>query len=317
MSRSSSASGFTFGIAVHAVALGALLVFGGEATDITSSSADPILLMLGGDDPNKDAGLVGRERGVARGTQDGKLFDPGAFSQERLNELTEQNKRLAAEEAAAERAQQEAEEAARKAAEQAAREKAARERAAREAAAREAAKPKPPSRNNNSGGKPSAEKVDIRTLVKNQNRGSGNKPKNNQSGRGSGKRISDVRVAGGGGDVLGKPDGTGGNGGDGGSRVADARELYVEAVKQRFNIHFENVVAQNPVSIPDSVTIDARFSVDANGNIRFLEVIGSNDPQIRDRVRKTFERAFPSRFQRPPNGAAFTGRLKRITFSVY
>lgn len=324
MSASSSTPGFSIGIAVHAIALGALLVFGGEEIAVSNSAADPILLMLGGDDPNKDAGLVGRDRGVARGTEDGNLFDPGEFSQDRLNALTEQNQRLAAEEAAAaERARQAAEEAARRAeAEKAAAEKAARERAAREKAKETGAKPKP-APNNNSKGKgdskaSGAEKVDISKLLKDRNRSGGNKPGNTRkpSGNGSGKRISDVRVGGGGGQVFGRPDGTGGNGGDGGKRVADEQMLYVEAVLQRFKIHFENVVAQNPVSIPDSVTIDARFSVDSSGNIRFLEVLGSSDPQIRDRVRKTFERAFPSRFQRPPRGDAFTGCLRGITFSV-
>ena len=102
--------------------------------------------------------------------------------------------------------------------------------------------------------------------------------------------------------------------GDGGKRVADARMTYVEAVRARFVVHFENVVAQNPPSIPSSVSVNARFSVGKNGEIRFLEIEGSSNPQIRECIRKAFALAFPSRFQRPPNGDAFTGRLDGIEF---
>ena len=51
-----------------------------------------------------------------------------------------------------------------------------------------------------------------------------------------------------------------------------------------------------------------------NGEIRFLEIEGSSNPQIRECIRKAFALAFPSRFQRPPNGDAFTGRLDGIEF---
>lgn len=318
MSNSLSAPGLCVAVALHAIALGVLLFAGTEETAVSASDADPILLMLGGEDPNKDAGLVGRERGVARGTQDGKIVDP-ANDTSRLEDIRESNERLAREEAvAAQRAAEEAAKQARAAAE------AARQKAAQEAAAKKpkppATPPKQPAKPNGSGTKPSGGTVDISKLVQSNrnkglynNSGTGNS-KPSGSGR-KGPKIGEVKVGGvGGGSVLGKPDGTGGNGGDGGKRVADARMTYVEAVRARFVVHFEDVVAQNPLSIPNSVSVNARFSVGKNGEIRFLEIEGSSNPQIRECIRKAFGLAFPSRFQRPPNGDAFTGRLDGIEF---
>ena len=197
-----SMPGLAVALAVHALALGALLLIGGENDAATPSDADPILLMLGGDDPDKDAGLAGRERGPARGTEDGDPFDSEEFSK-RLEALREENERLVAEEeaqaaAAAEaaaRAERERAEAAEKAArEQAAREKAAAEKAARERAAAEAAKKKAETAKNAAAAKNSgdAKKVDIRQLVKNnrKNGGSGKTPGGRFSGgNASGKRV--------------------------------------------------------------------------------------------------------------------------------
>lgn len=317
MSNSLSAPGLCVAVALHAIALGVLLFAGAEETAVSASDADPILLMLGGEDPNKDAGLVGRERGVARGTQDGKIVDP-ANDTSRLDAIRESNERLAREEAVA--TQRAAEEAAKQA--QAAAE-AARLKAAQEATKKPktpAAPTKQPSKPNNAGTKPSGGTVDIGKLVQSNrnkglynNSGAGNS-KPSGGGR-KGPKIGEVKIGGvGGGSVLGRHDGTGGNGGDGGKRVADARMTYVEAVRARFVVHFEDVVAQNPLSIPNSVSVNARFSVGKNGEIRFLEIEGSNNPQIRECIRKAFGRAFPSRFQRPPNGDAFTGRLDGIEF---
>ena len=319
--------GLAVALAVHALALGALLLIGGENDAATPSDADPILLMLGGDDPDKDAGLVGRERGPARGTEDGDPFDSEEFSR-RLEALREENERLVAEEeaqaaAAAEaaaRAERERAEAAEKAArEQAAREKAAAEKAARERAA-EAAKKKAEAAKNAAAAKNSgdAKKVDIRQLVKNnrKNGGSGKNPGGRSSGGNApGKRVGEVKVGGGNGKAFGTVDGTGGNGGDGGARVADARALYVKAVLKRFEIFFDDVVAQEPLSIPSSITVDVRFTVDARGNVRFLDVVGSPDDQVRARVKKIFRLAFPEPFKLPPGGA-FTGRLNGVSFVV-
>ena len=318
--------GLVVALAVHALALGALLLVGGENDAATPSDADPILLMLGGDDPDKDAGLVGHERGPARGTEDGDPFDSEEFSK-RLEALREENERLVAEEeaqaAAAARAERERAEAAEKAArEQAAREKAAAEKAARERAAAEAAQKKAKTAKNAAAAKNSgdAKKVDIRQLVKNnrKNGGSGKNPGGRSSGGNApGKRVGEVKVGGGGnGKAFGTVDGTGGNGGDGGARVADARALYVKAVLKRFERFFDDVVAQEPLSIPSSITVDVRFTVDARGNVRFLDVVGSSEAQVRARVEKIFRLAFPKPFQPPPGGDPFTGRLNGVSFVV-
>lgn len=320
MSNSFSAPGLCCAVALHAIALGALLFAGTGSEAVSQSDADPILLMLGGEDPNKDAGLVGRERGVARGTEDGTIPEPNNDTS-RLDAIREKNERLAREEAEAEkRAAEEAAERAKAEAERKQREQAEAERRKAEQAAREKPKDKP--KPGNAGRtKPKQEtdgrNVNIRDIVKNnrdkglyKNSG-GNKPPRN----GKGTRIGEIKIGGaGGGSVLGKPDGTGGNGGDGGKRVADERITYVNAVRERFNIHFENIVAQNPPSIPNSVSVNALFSVGRNGEIRFLKIEGNDNPQIRECIRKTFSRAFPSRFKRPPNGESFTGRLDDIGF---
>ncbi|MGF0069598.1 hypothetical protein [Candidatus Spyradosoma sp. SGI.093] len=318
--------GLAVALAVHALALGALLLIGGENDAATPSDADPILLMLGGDDPDKDAGLAGRERGPARGTEDGDPFDSEEFSK-RLEALREENERLVAEEeaqaaAAAAEAAARAERERAEAAEKAAREKAAAEKAARERAAAEAAKKKAEAAKNAAAAKNSgdAKKVDIRQLVKNnrKNGGSGKNPGGRSSGGNApGKRVGEVKVGGGGnGKAFGTVDGTGGNGGDGGARVADARALYVKAVLKRFEIFFDDVVAQEPLSIPSSITVDVRFTVDARGNVRFLDVVGSSEAQVRARVEKIFRLAFPKPFQPPPGGDPFTGRLNGVSFVV-
>lgn len=328
MNNSLSAPGLCVAVALHAIALGALLFAGSESEVVASSDADPILLMLGGEDPNKDAGLVDRERGVARGTQEGTIADPRSDTS-RLDAIRETNERLAREEA--ETAKRAAEEAAKQAQREAERKRAAEAEARRKAeqAARERAdnKPKPTNNKPNKPGTSSAPNkpssgatIDIGKLVQSNrqkglyNNSGSSKPASGGSGKGI-KRIGEVKIGGvGGGSVLGRPDGTGENGGDGGKRVADARMTYVNAVRERFVIHFENVVAQTPPSIPNSVSVNARFSVSKNGDIKFLEIEGSSNPQIRECIRNTFKRAFPSRFQRPPNGEAFTGRLDNIEF---
>lgn len=315
--------GLSVALAVHALALGALLLIGGENDAATPSDADPILLMLAGDDPDKDAGLVGRERGPARGTEDGDLFDPGEFSRERLEKIREENERLAAEEEAQAAAAEAAARAERERAaeEKAAREKTAAEKAARERAAAEAAAKKAEAAKNAAAAKTAgdAKKVDIRRLVNNnrKNGGSGKSSGGKSSGgKTSGKRVGEVKVGGGNGKAFGTVDGTGGNGGDGGARVADARALYVKAVLKRFEIFFDDVVAQEPLSIPSSITVDVRFTVDARGNVRFLDVVGSSEAQVRARVEKIFRLAFPKPFQPPPGGDPFTGRLNGVSFVV-
>lgn len=321
--------GLSVALAVHALALGALLLIGGENDAATPSDADPILLMLAGDDPDKDAGLVGRERGPARGTEDGDLFDPGEFSRERLEKIREENERLAAEEeaqaaAAAEaaaRAERERAAEEKAAREKAAREKTAAEKAARERAAAEAAAKKAEAAKNAAAAKNAgdAKKVDIRRLVNNNRKnGASGKSSGGKSsgGKASGKRVGEVKVGGGNGKAFGTVDGTGGNGGDGGARVADARALYVKAVLKRFERFFDEVVSKEPLSIPSSITVDVRFTVDARGNVRFLDVVGSPDDQVRARVEKIFRLAFPEPFKPPPGGEPFTGRLNGVSFLV-
>ena len=52
------------------------------------------------------------------------------------------------------------------------------------------------------------------------------------------------------------------------------------------------------------------------GNVKFLEVIGSNNPSIRKFIDRVFKTAFPSRFKKPPENKGFNGKLEKIKFGV-
>ncbi len=282
----------------------------------TPSQADPILLMLGGKDPTKDAGLVGKERGVAKGTKDGDpLFDPGKFDLKELEKIQQQNEAEAREQEARER-----EEAAKKPAAEPPKQSVPAEEAPKNSVA---APEKTPSETpKNSAETSPAKTVSVADFLKqkgksNSQKSTGTTPKKNL-GNGSGKRIEEVKIGNGkSGNGFGTPSGTGGNGGDGGARVADERAIYAAAVSARFKEFFEEIVAQEPVSLTKTITVSARFSVDGNGTIRFLEVQGSSNPEVIDRIKKTFQRAFPTKFQRPPRGESFVGRLENITFVIF
>ncbi len=300
MPESSTIRSIAIAFAIHiAIFAGLLLASPSDDKSVSASAQDPIMLMLGGTDPNKDAGLVGRERGVARGTKDGDpLFNPGKYTTEALEKI-----------------QRDAEKA----------------QAAPPTPAQEVPKPAPkpskpatkPAKKSTSSAPPQGQKtVSVADFIKsNKGKSAGKSSSSAKSSSGSGgsaKRIDDIRVGGGGSgkNAFGTATGTGGNGGDGGSRVADERAIYAEAVSARFRSFFEDVVAKEPVAISASVTVSARFSVDSNGIIKFIEVQGSSNPEITDRIKKAFARAFPSKFQRPPRGEGFTGKLENITFLV-
>lgn len=315
--KSSTLKSFSVALAIHAAGIAAMIMTGaGENEKSTSSSAqDPIMLMLGGGDATKDAGIVGRERGVARGTKDGDpLFDPGKYTAEALDQIRRDAEQSAREQEAREKAA--AKQAAKARAEAAKKTEAAKKAPATKPA--EASKPAAPAKPAESS---SGKTVSVADFIKANKGKSGNKnsaPAKQKSATGAGgKRIGEVRVGGASGkNAFGTATGTGGNGGDGGSRVADERAIYAEAVSARFKDFFESVVASEPVALPNTTTVSARFSVDGDGNIKFIEVQGSTNPEIADRIKKAFARAFPSKFQRPPRGEGFVGRLENITFVV-
>lgn len=313
MTDSSSIKSVTIALGIHVVAFVALVVWGttSGSSDVVSSDSDPILLMISGTDPTKSAGIVDRERGVARGTKEGKIFDPGKYTPERLDAITKENEASA-----------KAAEAAQKAAESA------------KNVPETPAPPKKPAPKNTTGtqspapgktasndGKP--ERVSLADALKDRNRNKGGKGKSGTksgSGKtgtgktGTGKTVSGVKINTS--DIFGTATGTGENGGEGGSAVAtrDARAEYVEAIALVFFNHLENVLAQNPVSIPQSVTVAVQFAIDKRGNIRFLKIENNFDPQVRDRVQKAFARI--PRQSAPPRGEPFTGRIAHVTIRV-
>lgn len=323
---------FLISLSAHIAVVGAIAGFGFfsslAGTPEEFSPNDDIVLILG-DDPNKDAGLVDRERGAAKGTADGKINDPREAGgndeneEEIIDEDFEDNSEL--EEII--RQNEEALKAAQAA------EVAAREQAKEQAKPVPAPPKKPASttkktppkktdskKNNGSGPK----KVNINQHRKKNGgnaKNSGGKSRvpvkikvgSVGDGNGSGTGASKGGKSGG---VFGRPDGTGENGGDGGRRIGDARVAYCGEIDARFTQFFNQLYPTAQLELTGTVFVDVRFSVDANGNVKFLEVVGSSNPSIRKFIDRVFKTAFPSRFKKPPENKGFNGKLEKIKFGV-
>lgn len=294
-------------VILHGAAFGAVLLISANAqSDTVASASDPLLAMLADPDadPTKAAGLVGEEPGLAQGSLDGKTLEEEDYGLEEMKALNE-----AAEEALAtplpepEPVPAEPERAEPVPATPAP--ATPKEATPAETKPKPSPKPKPkPDTKSNSGGK----KMSFEEFQR-RNR-TGNKPK---PGTGSGRKPGSVKVSkidvgkigiGSGGGRFGVPDGTGGNGGEGGRAVASAQQLYAAEVARKLASHLDNVLAQSPLTLDASVSVTVRLNVDSQGNISFLEISGSSDSQVRDRVQKAVSRI--GKFRRPPEGRAFS-----------
>lgn len=120
-----------------------------------------------------------------------------------------------------------------------------------------------------------------------------------------------VGAAGGGnGKTFGVAGGTGGNGGEGGRAVASAQQAYAAEVASNLARHLDDVLARSPLKLGAAVTVVVRLGIDASGNVRLLEVLGSNDAQVRERVSSAVARI--GKFRTPPQNQPFEMRIPEV-----
>lgn len=131
------------------------------------------------------------------------------------------------------------------------------------------------------GGKATVAKIDVSKI------GVGN---GGGSGSGSGKKF-------------GVPGGTGGNGGDGGRAIASAQQAYAAEVARKFGEQLDIVLAQDPLTLNSTMTVSVRLNVAADGSVSLLEVVGSSDSKVRERVLRAVARI--GKFRVPPEKKSF------------
>lgn len=122
--------------------------------------------------------------------------------------------------------------------------------------------------------------------------------------------VGKIGIGGGNGKSFGAAGGTGGNGGEGGSAVASAQQAYAAEVAQNLARHLDDVLARAPLKLGASVVVAVRLGIDSVGNVRLLEVFGSSDAQVRDRVAKAVARI--GKFRAPPQNQAFEMRIPEV-----
>lgn len=314
MNRGSGLKGVIFSCAVHGSALAALLFFTAktQGNDVVSAS-DPLLALLADADadPSKAAGLIDELPGLAEGSPDGDTLKAPDFSDEleKLNDAAENalSKPLPMPEPASESSSEP-----------------------------DVAKPTPAKPVSAKPEKPTPISKPVPVKPKNNAKASGNTGKsmsfeefqkrngrkNTAASSGSGKRtggrktsakIDLSKIGTGGKKQFGVPDGKGGNGGEGGRAVASAQQVYATEIAQKLGMHLDNVLSQEPLTLGVSVSVEVRLEADASGRIRLLEVLGSRDAQVRDRVLKAVARI--GQFRKPPEGRAFSILLPNIVLS--
>ena len=317
----SRAFGLAFSVFLHAALIGCAVYFSVRAKNaVVPADSDPLLLIFADEnaDPTKAAGLVGEERGLARGSTDGDtLKETGEANEEnseqfQLDDLPPPppEPEPAAPEPVpaqpaptpvpAETVPAKSEPAAAKPAKKTAPAKSEKKPAAKPAANTSATK-----------------KTSFADWKKSQKKSSGGNSKKSSGAKKSGSGnapsidVGKIGIGGGnGGKRFGTADGTGGNGGDGGRAVASAQQAYALEVANKLMKHLDDVLMQSPLTLERTLVVSVRLSVDERGNIRFLEVPDSSDSQVRDRVRKAVERI--GKFRAPPEGRAFEMRIPNV-----
>ena len=310
--------------ALHGAAFAAVFFFSAysQGNDVVSAS-DPLLAMFADADadPNKAAGLVDELPGLAEGSKDGDTLKLPDYTEnlDALNDAAEDALESPLPEPEPEPEPAVAApvpakpEAAKPAPATPAPAKPKKETVPAKPAPKKTtpAKPKADKKTGTSGRKMSLDEFRKKTGANKKTSGSGKRP-------GSGKRTSakiDLSKigTGAGGKRFGVPGGTGGNGGEGGRAIASAQQMYAAEIAQKLGTHLDNVLMQEPLSLASSVSVNVRIEADASGRIRLLEVIGSSDPQVRDRISKAVARI--GQFRKPPEGRAFSISLPGIVLS--
>ena len=292
-----------------------------QGNDVVSAS-DPLLAMFADADadPNKAAGLVDELPGLADGSPDGDMLEAPDFSDESesLNAAAEKalEKPLPEPEPEPEPvpAKPEVAEPAPTNPVAAVPAPAKPEKPKPEkpkTPAKQKPKPKSDKANSAGGKKISFEEFQKRNRNQKPKSSGGKKP---GSGRKTTAKIDLSKIGtGGGGKRFGVPGGIGGNGGEGGRAVASAQQMYAAEIAQKLGTHLDNVLMQEPLTLGVSVSVEVRLEADSSGRIRLLEVIGSRDAQVRDRVAKAVARI--GQFRKPPEGRAFSILLPNIVLS--
>ncbi|MBR6798089.1 MAG: hypothetical protein IKM45_05310 [Opitutales bacterium] len=285
-----------------------------QGDDVVSAS-DPLLAMFADADadPNKAAGLIGELPGLAEGSPDGDTLEAPDFSDasESLNADAEKALEKSLPEPEPEPAPVPAKPEVADPAP--ANPVAAVPAPAKPEKPKTPSKPKPkPDKANSTGGK----KISFEEFQK-RNRSQKPKPSGGKkpgSGRKTTAKIDLSKIGtGGGGKRFGVPGGVGGNGGEGGRAVASAQQMYAAEIAQKLGTHLDNVLMQEPLTLGVSVSVEVRLEADSSGRIRLLEVIGSRDAQVRDRVAKAVARI--GQFRKPPEGRSFSILLPNIVLS--
>jgi len=102
---------------------------------------------------------------------------------------------------------------------------------------------------------------------------------------------------------FGVAGGTGGNGGDGGRAIASAQQAYAAEIAREFGRHLDAILAQDPLTLDGTMNVSVRLNVASDGTVRLLEVVGSSDPKVRERVARAVARI--GKFRAPPEKKAF------------
>lgn len=301
-----------FSIGLHALLFAAVFVVSTNSKgDAVVSPSDPLLAMLADPDadPTKAAGLVGKAPGLADGSLDGKelddtlgeIFDDQSGDFGELPPMPPPPEPVPAEPVAAEPTPAKPAEA--KPAEKPAAPKSSKPATQPKPTPAKKAE-KPAEKKNTGGSRMSFAEWQKRNAGKNAQSSKPKNPGRSRGGTVKAPRIDVGKVVTGGGGRFGVPGGTGENGGEGGRAVASAQQLYAAEVARKLATHLDNVLAQSPLTLDETVVVTVRLSADAQGRITLVDVSGTSNALVRERVKSAVDRI--GKFRRPPEGKAFT-----------
>lgn len=295
---------------------------GNAALDVAPALSDPLLAMLAPPDadPTRAAGIIGEKPGVAEGEPDAPLQHDFSEQMETMEELMK-----ASDDALAQPLPEPAPVPAEPAEAVPAEAKPAEPTEAKPAEAKPS--PKKSTKKAADTSKKSVEKStpekkmsleefrrknkkNTEAAAKKKAAADAAKKKGVSAGTVTKIDVGKIGIDGGNGKSFGAAGGTGGNGGEGGSAVASAQQAYAAEVAQNLARHLDDVLARAPLKLGASVVVAVRLGIDSVGNVRLLEVLGSSDAQVRDRVAKAVARI--GKFRAPPQNQAFEMRIPEV-----
>lgn len=319
----SAACSFLVSAAVHFGVLAIALFLsikphGNAALDVAPALSDPLLAMLAPPDadPTRAAGIVGEKPGVAEGEPDAPLQHDFSEQMETMEELMKASDDALAqplpepEPVPAEPA--EAVPAEAKSAEPAEAKPAEAKPSPKKVAdtSKKSVEKSTPAKKMSLEEFRRKNKKNTEAAAKKKAAADAAKKKGVSAGTVTKIDVGKIGIGGGNGKSFGAAGGTGGNGGEGGSAVASAQQAYAAEVAQNLARHLDDVLARAPLKLGASVVVAVRLGIDSVGNVRLLEVLGSSDAQVRDRVAKAVARI--GKFRAPPQNQAFEMRIPEV-----